>query len=146
MYILIIITLLLYFFINISTIVSSDTFYFYGLTILSPDTLLVKHNWLSIISLIWDEWKNIRIRLFFRFNTSFMNIIQVLENASAHFAQAILIWSEIGAKPISRPEFVCLIWWIAIRKHAFKKEWKIKQLFRRCKHPFYTWKSNQMRF
>jgi hypothetical protein len=56
-----------------------------------------------------------------------MSILEVIIDAAAHSANGILIWSEIGAKPVSRSELDCLIWWITIREHTFKKEKKIKQ-------------------
>jgi hypothetical protein len=58
----------------------------------------------GIISPISDEWKNIHLIIFFNFNMSTMCINKVLVEEAAHYAHGILIWSEIGAKPVERSE------------------------------------------
>jgi hypothetical protein len=51
-----------------------------------------------------------------------MSIIQVLVDASVPSVHGILIWSEIGAKLVSRSEIESVHWRITVREYLFKKK------------------------
>jgi hypothetical protein len=51
-----------------------------------------------------------------------MSIIQILVDAAVPSTNGILIWSEIGAKLVSRSEIESVHSWIAVREHLFKKK------------------------
>jgi hypothetical protein len=87
--------------------------------------VLKKQSWYE---LIWDDVrcvkKNIYMLFFFGFNVFSMSIIKVLVDTAVPSAHDILIWSEIGAKLISRSEIESVHWQIAVREHLFKKKVK----------------------
>jgi hypothetical protein len=47
-----------------------------------------------------------------------------LIDAAADSEYGVLTSCDIGAKPIERSELECLMWWIALRGHTFKIEYK----------------------
>jgi hypothetical protein len=48
--------------------------------------------------------------------------LKILFDSTAHSEYGVLIWCDIGGKPVECSELACLIWWIVMREHTYKKD------------------------